>query len=50
MGLLVYQVEKPDPPPLGHYGVVVQGWEAGHLTCGRAIRENKKTPDPSAVP
>jgi hypothetical protein len=34
-------VQKTEPPLLGHYIVVVRGWDAGYLSCWQAIRAAK---------
>ena len=43
-GHLDLTATKPEPPPLGHYGIVVRGWNAGYLACWQAVREAKKAP------
>jgi hypothetical protein len=48
-GRLDLAVENPEPPPLGHYVIVVSGWNAGYLTCWRAIRQAKKAAKPGAT-
>jgi hypothetical protein len=48
-GHLDLAVEKPEPPPLGHYIIVVRGWNTGYLTCWRAIRQAKKAAEPGAT-
>jgi hypothetical protein len=41
-GYLNLAVEKPEPPLIGHCGIVVRGWDAGYLACFQAIRETMK--------
>jgi hypothetical protein len=36
--------EKPDVPLLGHWWIVVRGWDDGYTHCWQAIRETKHQP------
>jgi hypothetical protein len=39
--LLDLTSDQIEPPPLGHYTIVVRGWNDGYRSCWKAIREEK---------